>query len=118
MQGTDGGSSHYGDFRETSKANASATASIVKGPGIYHKNLAPSVPWVHHGEMDERDQAQLRQQVRELKLRHHDLDCAIRALAERSVVDQLQLARLKKEKLSLKDRIARLQSRLIPDLNA
>lgn len=93
-------------------------ASIDPDSRIFHNNLEPTVPWVHHGEMNERDQAQLRQQVRELKLRHHDLDCAIRALAERPVVDQLQLARLKKEKLSLKDRIARLQSRLIPDLNA
>jgi hypothetical protein len=64
------------------------------------------------------DRQQLRQQIRELKLRHHDLDCAIRALSERPVVDQLQMARLKKEKLALKDRIAKLNSRLIPDLNA
>lgn len=68
--------------------------------------------------MDELDRDKLREEVRKLKLHHHDLDCAIRALAERPVVDQLQLARLKKEKLALKDRISRLQSRLIPDLNA
>ena len=47
-----------------------------------------------------------------------ELDCALRALAERPIVDQLQLARFKKEKLRLKDQITRLQSRLIPDLNA
>lgn len=68
--------------------------------------------------MDEAEREALRRRVRELKLRHHDLDCAIRALAERAVVDQLQLARLKKEKLGIKDQITRLQSRLIPDLNA
>lgn len=68
--------------------------------------------------MDDQDYASLKQRIRELKLKHHDLDCALRALAERPVVDQLQLARFKKEKLRLKDQIARLQSRLIPDLNA
>lgn len=68
--------------------------------------------------MDEPDRDDLKRRIRELKLKHHDLDCALRALAERPVVDQLQLARFKKEKLRLKDQITRLQSRLIPDLNA
>lgn len=68
--------------------------------------------------MDDQDRDDLKQRIRELKLKHHDLDCALRALAERPVVDQLQLARFKKEKLRLKDQITRLQSRLIPDLNA
>ncbi|MCA1798318.1 MAG: DUF465 domain-containing protein [Xanthomonadaceae bacterium] len=68
--------------------------------------------------MDDDEYASLKQRIRELKLKHHDLDCALRALAERPVVDQLQLARFKKEKLRLKDQITRLQSRLIPDLNA
>jgi hypothetical protein len=68
--------------------------------------------------MDDQERDDLKQRIRELKLKHHDLDCALRALAERPVVDQLQLARFKKEKLRLKDQITRLQSRLIPDLNA
>lgn len=68
--------------------------------------------------MDEQEREELKRRIRELKLKHHDLDCALRALAERPVVDQLQLARFKKEKLRLKDQITRLQSRLIPDLNA
>ena len=68
--------------------------------------------------MEEEEREELKRRIRELKLRHHDLDCALRALAERPVVDQLQLARFKKEKLRLKDQITRLQSRLIPDLNA
>lgn len=68
--------------------------------------------------MDDQDREALKQRIRELKLKHHDLDCALRALADRPVVDQLQLARFKKEKLRLKDQIIRLQSRLIPDLNA
>ncbi len=68
--------------------------------------------------MDDQEREDLKRRIRELKLKHHDLDCALRALAERPVVDQLQLARFKKEKLRLKDQIIRLQSRLIPDLNA
>lgn len=68
--------------------------------------------------MDDQDREDLKRRIRELKLKHHDLDCALRALAEMPVVDQLQLARFKKEKLRLKDQITRLQSRLIPDLNA
>lgn len=68
--------------------------------------------------MDDLEHDELKKRIRELKLKHHDLDCALRALAERPVVDQLQLARFKKEKLRLKDQITRLQSRLIPDLNA
>ena len=68
--------------------------------------------------MDVQEREELKLRIRELKLRHHDLDCALRALAERPAVDQLQIARFKKEKLRLKDQITRLQSRLIPDLNA
>jgi hypothetical protein len=68
--------------------------------------------------MDDMVRESLLARIRELKLKHHDLDCALRALAERTPVDQLQLARFKKEKLRIKDQIARLQSRLIPDLNA
>jgi hypothetical protein len=60
----------------------------------------------------------LRQRVEELKVEHRDLDAAIMRLSEDRAADQLQLRRLKKRKLQLKDAIARLESRLIPDLNA
>ena len=60
----------------------------------------------------------LRQRIEELKVEHRDLDGAIARLAEDLAADQLQLRRLKKRKLLLKDVIARLESRLIPDLNA
>ena len=53
------------------------------------------------------------------KLRQHrDLDEVITRLSLDLHVDQLQLKRLKKRKLMLKDQIARLESQLIPDLNA
>jgi hypothetical protein len=53
-----------------------------------------------------------------LKLEHRDLDEAIAALASAGVPDQLRLARLKKRKLRLRDELATLESRLIPDIIA
>jgi len=54
----------------------------------------------------------------ELRTEHRDLDEAIALLAEAPYVDQLRLTRLKKRKLALKEAIARLQSEIIPDLDA
>lgn len=53
-----------------------------------------------------------------LRTEHRDLDAAIAALAENPGADQIQLGRMKKRKLLLKDYISRLESRLIPDLDA
>ncbi|MEZ5584970.1 MAG: YdcH family protein [Candidatus Competibacteraceae bacterium] len=54
----------------------------------------------------------------ELRIEHRDLDDVITRLTQDAYVDQLQLRRLKKRKLWLKDMIARLESKLIPDLDA
>ena len=53
--------------------------------------------------------------LRELRVEHRDLDLVIEQLSGSPAVDQLQLRRLKKRKLMIKDQIARLESRLIPD---
>jgi hypothetical protein len=53
-----------------------------------------------------------------LKQEHRDLDSAIDALEESGRADQLQLKRLKKKKLSLKDEIARIEDQLLPDIIA
>lgn len=53
-----------------------------------------------------------------LRIEHRDLDTAIAALAAAPVVDQLQMARLKKRKLRLRDEIAAIEDRLIPDIIA
>ena len=53
-----------------------------------------------------------------LKSEHRDLDEVIDRLIEKAPFDQLQLQRLKKRKLGLKDQILRLESRLIPDIIA
>ncbi|ACL74118.1 hypothetical protein Tgr7_3049 [Thioalkalivibrio sulfidiphilus HL-EbGr7] len=68
--------------------------------------------------VDQIEQEDIRQRLADLRVEHRDLDEAIARLAEGVFVDQLQLSRLKKRKLLIKDMIARLESRLIPDLNA
>jgi hypothetical protein len=64
------------------------------------------------------DPGEIARLVAELKEEHRDLDAAILRLSEDPGVDQLRLRRLKKRKLKLKDWIAYLESRLIPDLDA
>ncbi len=56
--------------------------------------------------------------LKQLRLAHRDLDVAITELSLIPHVDQLRIRRLKKQKLRLKDRIAKMESGLIPDLNA
>jgi hypothetical protein len=56
--------------------------------------------------------------LRELRIEHRDLDDVICRLSLDIYIDELQLRRLKKRKLMLKDQILRLESELIPDLNA
>lgn len=60
----------------------------------------------------------LREELSELELEHRALDEAIARRLSRRDGDEMETRRLKKRKLALKDRIARLQSRLIPDLHA
>ena len=64
------------------------------------------------------DLAATRRKIVELKLEHHDLDMSLQRLADDPHVDELALKRMKKRKLQLKDMIAKLQSGLIPDLDA
>jgi len=58
------------------------------------------------------------ERLRQLRIEHRDLDDIICRLTMDFKVDEVQMKRLKKRKLLLKDQIARLESRLIPDLNA
>ena len=64
------------------------------------------------------DSDAIKQRLAELREEHRALDAAIAVMAENVYVNQLQLRRLKKRKLLLKDMIARYSSRLIPDLDA
>ena len=64
------------------------------------------------------DPAAIARQLDELRSEHRDLDGAIEHLGQSIRTDELQLKRLKKRKLRIKDMIARLESQLIPDLDA
>ena len=64
------------------------------------------------------DTSEIKQLLGELREEHRDLDQAINRMALDPWQDQLRLRRLKKRKLKLKDWIARLESKLIPDLDA
>jgi hypothetical protein len=58
------------------------------------------------------------ERLRQLRIEHRDLDDIISRLTMDFKIDELQMKRLKRRKLMLKDQIARLESQLIPDLNA
>ncbi|MFI4869828.1 MAG: YdcH family protein [Steroidobacterales bacterium] len=58
------------------------------------------------------------EKLRQLRIEHRDLDEVISRLSMDIHIDELQLKRLKKRKLALKDQIMKLESQLIPDLNA
>jgi len=60
----------------------------------------------------------LRIKLAELRMEHRDLDIAIGELEKNPFANQIQVRRLKKRKLLLKEMIAKLESQLIPDLNA
>jgi hypothetical protein len=64
------------------------------------------------------DETQIAKRLEMLRIEHRDLDSAIGALFETGSTDQLQLARLKKRKLRLRDEIALLEDQLIPDIIA
>ncbi len=64
------------------------------------------------------DAEALRARLAVLKTEHRDLDDVIARLAERAPFDQLQLQRLKKRKLLLKDQISKIESELLPDIIA
>ncbi|HEX5600660.1 MAG TPA: DUF465 domain-containing protein [Hyphomicrobiaceae bacterium] len=64
---------------------------------------------------DERD---IRELLMKLRAEHRALDAEIAALEAQAYVDQLHITRLKRKKLQLKDRIAALESQLLPDIIA
>ncbi len=60
----------------------------------------------------------MRQRLAELKSEHRDLDDVIAHIGETAPFDQVQIKRLKKRKLLLKDQIAHIESKLLPDIIA
>ena len=64
------------------------------------------------------DLEEMKRRLADLKTEHRDLDDVIARLLDKAPFDQLQLQRLKKRKLLLKDEISQLESRLLPDIIA
>ena len=64
------------------------------------------------------DEKEFQKRLELLRTEHRDLDAAITALTEAGSTDQLQIARLKKRKLRLKDQIAIIEDTLLPDIIA
>ena len=64
------------------------------------------------------DERLIAKRIELLRIEHRDIDAAIDALLEQGSTDQLQIARLKKRKLRLRDEISFLSDQLIPDIIA
>jgi hypothetical protein len=71
-----------------------------------------------HDDMDEFAESQLAAELARLQTEHRDLDAAIFALEGIAAADQLQIQRLKKRKLLLKDQIIRISDQITPDIIA
>jgi hypothetical protein len=68
--------------------------------------------------LTEQEEQEIRRELAELRQEHRDLDLAIAAMAESGTVDTIRIQRMKKRKLLLKDRIAALEDRRLPDIIA
>lgn len=68
--------------------------------------------------MDKLQEVQLRSRLQDLYHQHRELDLAIEALNTKATIDPLQLQRLKKMKLAIKDQISKIENLLIPDIIA
>ncbi|MBN9061131.1 MAG: hypothetical protein BGP06_03345 [Rhizobiales bacterium 65-9] len=68
--------------------------------------------------LDATERTKLEEELSSLKEEHRDLDSAIQALENSGMSDQLQIQRLKKRKLALKDQAGRIEDMLTPDIIA
>lgn len=64
------------------------------------------------------DDSEISEKIQELVVQHSDLDAAITALVESGKSDAIQIQRLKKQKLFLRDRITQMENALLPDIIA
>jgi len=69
-------------------------------------------------ELSEAERAALANRLERLREQHRDLDVAIEALRQAGQADQLQVQRLKKRKLALRDRLSEIEDALTPDIIA
>jgi len=95
--------------------NAAVENAIIVRKLWSRKVPAKSVPAVAMTQDEERE---LREQLARLQQEHRDLDAAIAALAMSPGSDLIQVQRLKKRKLVLRDKIRRIEDQLTPDIIA
>jgi hypothetical protein len=69
-------------------------------------------------QLSEDEKTALKVKLIDLRTRHRELDEKIGKLTDEGAFDQIQVQRLKKEKLQLKDEIAEIESQLLPDIIA
>lgn len=70
------------------------------------------------GELDDIERAMMEERIMRLRIEHRDLDDVIKRIGDQLVYDQLQMQRMKRRKLLLKDQIAWLERQLDPDVPA
>jgi hypothetical protein len=104
-------------MRSCAEALGCAFEAHASGELFHDLARAPARP-LSNQPLTPEERAQIEARIFALETEHRDLDDVIDRLAGDPVLDQLQLRRLKKKKLLLKDLIARLRDRLIPDIIA
>jgi hypothetical protein len=70
------------------------------------------------GDLTDEEDREIRRELAELRQEHRDLDLAIAAMIDSGTVDTIRIQRMKKRKLALKDRIAALEDKRLPDIIA
>src|SRR6188508_641141 len=111
-----GHSVHCNNARSSSRVFVSGPCALCCSPRYFPR---PKEAARSRGQpMESEEIRELRATLLRLKQEHRDLDSAINALEESGRADALQLKRLKKKKLYLKDEIARIEDQLLPDIIA
>jgi hypothetical protein len=98
-----------------------AASAVPLAPSVRHSKtprISSGAAMSDQQDNVDRDLFRNVEKLRQLRIEHRDLDDVISRLSMDLHVDELQLKRLKKRKLALKDQILKLESELIPDLNA
>lgn len=88
---------------------------LINGSAIAGLRGSAAQPIERMQRQDERD---IRELLVKLRNEHRELDAQIASLEANSLADQLQISRLKRTKLKLKDAIAGLEDQLLPDIIA
>jgi hypothetical protein len=94
-----------------------AAAPAVVASGAFRNGVFSAPETLQTVDMSDQDQTEIRLEFSKLKQEHADFDAAINAMMAVGC-DPLQIQRMKKKKLALKDRLQALEDRIIPDIIA